>query len=52
MNPDKDTEFVIRTREQLDRHAEQLDEATASRLRVARRQALEGGTQRTYRWLP
>ena len=52
MKSDKDAEFVTRAREQLDRYADQVDEATASRLRAARRQALERGTHRTYRWLP
>jgi hypothetical protein len=52
MSSHKHTEFVARLRQQLDRHAEQLDEATASRLRAARTQALERGGQRNYRWLP
>ena len=52
MSSDNETEFMARLRQQLDRHAEQLDEATATRLRAARRRALEPSTQRTFRWLP
>jgi hypothetical protein len=52
MSSDQETEFVGRLRQQLDRHADQLDEVTASRLRAARRRALEANTRRAFRWLP
>ena len=52
MSSDNDKEFVARVRQQLDRHAEQLDEATMTRLRAARRQALVPSTRGAFRWLP
>ena len=52
MSSDNDKEFVARVRQQLDRHAEQLDEATTNRLRAARRRALEPSPRGTFRWLP
>ena len=52
MNSDKDTEFVTRAREQLDRYAEDTDELTRARLAAIRKRALEQAARPAYRWLP
>lgn len=50
-SPD-DKAFVEQIREQLEAHADTVDEVTAARLAQARRQALLQAEQPARRWLP
>jgi hypothetical protein len=52
MNRDKEAAFVDNIRQQLERHAEVLDDITLARLAAARKKALTRTVRAPGRWLP
>jgi hypothetical protein len=52
MNRDSENVFLERVKQQLDQHAEALDEVTAARLKSARTRALDAGSRSRMGWLP
>jgi len=52
MSMDHDKQFVGQVRQQLDRHADAIDELTAARLGAARRRALRQRGRKPRYWVP
>jgi hypothetical protein len=52
MSLDTDRALVEKVKQQLDQHAEAVDDVTAARLGAARRSALEKQSLHRYHWMP
>jgi len=53
MSQERDDKFIAQVKQQLERHAEGVDEPTAARLQAMRRRALGGARQAHFSgWLP
>ncbi len=52
MSTDKEEAFTKKVKQELDRHADAVDELTAARLQAIRKTALSGAARPGFSWLP
>jgi hypothetical protein len=52
MRQNSEKAFIEKAKQQMDRHAEQLDELTSARLKAVRQTALQQHTRFAVNWLP
>jgi len=52
MSTDREDAFAEKVKQELDRHADAVDELTAARLQAMRKTALSGAVRTGFSWLP
>ena len=52
MSVDREAAFTEKVKQELDRHADAVDELTAARLQAIRKTALNGAARPGFSWLP